>query len=128
MISICNNFLNSLPRCLTFSTYSNFLFPMYIIYISYFVVYSVKMVDTSDYTVEYRVRAASFFIKSDQTRHTTKLVRDRLHMEYDIESPNRCAIKAWSNKSQENGSLFDRPRSGRPTEREMRLMMVNFKC
>ena len=31
--------------------------------------------------------------------------------------------KAWSNKLPETGSLFDRPRSGRPTEREMRLMM-----
>ena len=35
------------------------------------------MVDTSDYMVEYKVHAASFYIASDQTRHTMKLVRDR---------------------------------------------------
>ena len=90
---------------------------MYIIDISYFVVYSVKMVDTSDYTIEYRVHAASFYIASDQTRHAMKLVRDRLHVKYDIEPPEHCIIKAWSNKLLETGSLFDRPRSGRSTER-----------
>ena len=43
------------------------------------------MVETSDYTVEYRVHAASFYIARDQTTHTMKFVRDRLHVEYDIE-------------------------------------------
>ena len=90
---------------------------MYIIDISYFVVYSVKMVDTSDYTVEYRVYAASLYIASDQTRHAMKLVRDRLRAEYHIEPPEHRVIKAWSNKLLETGSLFDRPRSGRPTKR-----------
>ena len=51
---------------------------MYIVDISYVGVYVVKMVDTSDHTVEYRVHAASFYIASDQTRHAMKLVRDRL--------------------------------------------------
>ena len=67
---------------------------MYIIDISYFVVYSVKMVDTSDYMVEYRVHTASFYIASDQTRHAMKLVRDRLCAKYDIEPPEHCTIKA----------------------------------
>ena len=86
---------------------------MYIIDISYFVVYSVKMVDTSDYMVEYRVHATSFCIVSDQTRHAIKLVRDRLRAKYDIEPPEHCVIKAWSNKLLETGSLFDRPKSGK---------------
>ena len=45
-----------------------------------------------------------------------KLVRDRLRAKYDIEPPERV-IKACSNKLLETGSLFDRQRSGRPTER-----------
>ena len=60
---------------------------MYIIDISYLVVYPAKMVDTSDYTVEYRVCAASCYIVSDQTRHAIKHVRDRLRAKYDIEPP-----------------------------------------
>ena len=96
---------------------------MYIIDISYFVVYSVKMIDTSDYTVEYRVHAASFYIASDQTRHAIKLGRDRLRVKYDIEPPEHRVIKAWSNKLLETGSLFHRPMSGRPTEREMQSMI-----
>ena len=95
---------------------------MCIIDISYFVVYSVKMVDTSDYTIEYKVHAASFYIASDQTRHAMKLVRDRLRAKY-IDPTEHHVIKAWSNKLLETGSLFDRPRSGRPTEREMRSMV-----
>ena len=78
--------------------------------------------------VEYRVNAASFYIASDQSIHAMKLVRDRLHVEYDIEPPEHCIIKAWSNKLQETGRLFDRPRSGRPTKWEMQSMMVNLKC
>ena len=81
------------------------------------------MIDASDYTVEYRVQSASFFIASDQTRHAMKLVRDRLRVQYDIERPEHCIIKAWSNKLLETGSLFVRPRSGRPTERKMQSMM-----
>ena len=99
---------------------------MYIIDISYFVVYSIKMVDTSDYMVEYKVHAASFYIASDQTRHTMKLVRDRLHVEYDVEPKEYCVIKAWSNKLPEIGSLFDRPRSRTLTEWKMRSMMINL--
>ena len=86
---------------------------MYIIDISYFVVYSVKMVDISDYTIKYRVHTASFYIVSDQTRHSMKVVRDRLHLKYDIEPPGHQVNKAWSNKLLQTGSLFDRPRSGR---------------
>ena len=93
-MNVCIDFLNSLLRYLTFLIYSKFSFPMYIIDISYFVVYSVKMVDTSDYTVEYRVHTASFYIASDQTRHAMKLVRDRLRVKYDIEPPEHCIIKA----------------------------------
>ena len=89
---------------------------MYMIDISYFVVYLVKMVDTSDYTVEYRVHAALFYIASDQTRPAMKLVRDRLRVKYDIESKEYRIIKAWSNRLWEIGSLFDRQRSGRQTE------------
>ena len=81
------------------------------------------MVDTSDYTAEYRAHAASFFIASDRTRHDMKLVRDRLCVQYDIEPPEQRVIKAWSNKLLETGSLFDRPRSGRLTERKMQSMM-----
>ena len=81
------------------------------------------MIDSSDYTVEYRVHATSFFIASEQTRHAMKLVRDRLRVQYDIEPPEHRIIKAWSNKLLETGCLFDRPRSGRPTERKMQSMM-----
>ena len=45
-----------------------FSFPIYITDISYFVVYSIKMIDSSDYTIEYRVHVASFFIASEQTK------------------------------------------------------------
>ena len=96
---------------------------MYIIDISYFVVYSIKMINTSNYTIEYRVHAASFFIASDQTRHAMKLVTDKLRVQYNIEPPEHRVIKAWSNKLLETGSLFDRPRSGRPTERKMQSMV-----
>ena len=51
------------------------------------------MLDTSDYTVEYRVHGASFCIASDQTRHAMKLVRDRMHAKYDIEPSEHCVIK-----------------------------------
>ena len=100
-----------------------FSFPIYITDISYFVVYSIKMIDSSDYTVEYRVNAASFFIASDQTRHAMKLVRDRLRVKYSIEPPEYRIIKALSTKLLETGSLFGRPRSGRPTKRKMQSMM-----
>ena len=100
-----------------------FSFHIYITDISYFVVYSIKMIDLSDYTIEYRVHPASFFIASKQTRHAMKLVRDRLRVQYDIEPPEHRIIKAWSTKLLETGSLFDRPRSGRPTERKMQSMM-----
>ena len=100
-----------------------FSFPIYINDISYFVVYSIKMIDSSDYTVEYRVHAASFFIASEQTRHAMKLVRDRLRVQYDIEPQEHRIIKGWSTKLLETGSLFDRPRSGRSTERKMQSMM-----
>ena len=36
---------------------------------------SLKMVDTSCHNVEYRVYAASFYIASDQDRHSMKFVR-----------------------------------------------------
>ena len=81
------------------------------------------MIDSSDYTVEYRVHAASFFIAREQTRHAMKLVRDRLRVQYDIEPSEHCIIKAWSTKLLKTGNLFDRPRSGRPTERKMQSMM-----
>ena len=81
------------------------------------------MIDSSDYTVAYRVYAASVFIASEQTRHAMKLVRDRLRVQYDIEPPEHRIIKAWSIKLLKSGSLFDRPRSGRPTERKMQSMM-----
>ena len=81
------------------------------------------MVDTSDYTIEYRVHAASFYIASDQTRHAMKLVGARLHVKYDIKPPEHCVNKTWSYKLLETGSLFDRLRSGKPTQREMQLMM-----
>ena len=100
-----------------------FSFPIYITDISYFAVYSIKMIDSSDYTVEYRVHVASFFIASEQTRHAIKLVRDRLRVQYDIEPPEHRIIKTWSTKLLETGSLSDRPRSRRPTERKMQSMM-----
>ena len=81
------------------------------------------MIDSSDYVVEYRVHASSFYIASEQTRHAMKLVRDRLPVQYAIEPPEHRRIKAWSTKLLETGSLFDRPRSGRPTEREMQSKM-----
>ena len=101
----------------------SFSFPIYITDISYFVVYSIKMIDSSDYAVEYRVHTDSFFITSEPTRQVIKLVRDRLHVQYDIEPPEHRVIKAWGTKLLETGSLFDRPRSGRPTERKMQSMM-----
>ena len=60
---------------------------MYIMDISYFAVYSVKKIDTSDYTIKYRVHALSLYIASDQTKHAMKLVRDRLRVKYAIEPP-----------------------------------------
>ena len=74
------------------------------------------MVDTSDYTVEYRVYGASFYIASDQTRHAIKLVRDRLPAKHDTEPSEHHVITIWSNKLLKTGSLFDRPRSARSTE------------
>ena len=76
--------------------------------------------------VEYKVHAASFYIASGETRHTIKLVRDRLHVEYDVEPKEYRVIKAWSNKLREISSLFDRPRSRILTEWEMRSMIVNY--
>ena len=55
-----------------------------------------------------------------------KLVKDRLHVEYDVELKEYHIIKAWSNELQEIGSLLDRPRSRTLTEWEMRSMMVNI--
>ena len=81
------------------------------------------MIDTSDYMVKYKVHAASFFIASDQTRHAMKLLEDRLRVQYDIEPLEHCIIKTWSNKLLETGSLFDRPRSGKPTEQKMQSKM-----
>ena len=100
-----------------------FSFPIYITDISYFLVYSIKMIDSSDYTVEYGVHAASFFIASELTKHGMKLVRDRLRVPYDIEPPEHRIIKVWSTKLLETSSLFDRQRSGRPTERKMQSIM-----
>ena len=90
---------------------------------SYFAVYSIKMIDSSDYTVDYRVYATSFFIASEQTRHAMKLVRDRLRVQFDIEPPEHRITKAWSTKLLETGSLFDRPRGGRPTKQKMKSLM-----
>ena len=84
------------------------------------------MVDTSDYLVEFKGHAASFYIASGRTRHTMTLVNDRLHVEYDVELKEYHIIKAWSNKLQEIGSLFGRPRNRTLTEWEMRSMMVNL--
>ena len=96
---------------------------IYITDILNFLVYSIKMIDSSDYTIEYRVHAASFFIASEQTRHAMKLVRDRLRVQYDIEPPEHRIIKTWSTKLLETGSLFDRPRGGRPTKQKMKSLM-----
>ena len=81
------------------------------------------MIVSSDYTVEYSLHAASFFIASEQTRHAMKLVRDRLRVLHVIEPPEHRIIKAWSTKLLETGSLFDRSRSGRPTEQKMQSKM-----
>ena len=96
---------------------------MYIIDISYFKVYSVKMVDTSDYMVKYRVHAALFCIATDQSRHAMKLVRDRLRAKYDIEPPDYRVIKACSDKLLETGSLFDKQGVNDQLNGEMRSMM-----
>ena len=96
---------------------------VYITDISHFVVYSIKMIDSSDYTVEYRVHAASCFIASEQTRHAMKLVRDRLREQFNVEPPEHRIIKAWSTKLLETSSLFDRPRGGRPTKQKMKSLM-----
>ena len=74
------------------------------------------MVNTSDYMVNIEFTLLRF------TSQVTKLdmplsLLDRLCAKCDIEPPEHCIVKAWSNKFLETGSLFDRSRSGRPTER-----------
>lgn len=76
-----------------------------------------KNADISTYTIQYRVNAAAFYISSDKSRHAMKLVRDRLREMYDVEPPEHRIIKLWSEKLLETGSIFDRPRCGRPTEK-----------
>ena len=75
------------------------------------------MVDSSENLIKYRVVASSYYIASDQTRHAMKLVRDQLRDRYQCEPPEHRVIKAWSTKLLETGSLIDKQRSGRLTER-----------
>ena len=75
------------------------------------------MVDTSKYTIEYRILAATWYHECDKGVTAIKQMKQRLRDRFDDEPPHTRVIKTWEEKLFNTGSILDAPRTGRPNER-----------
>lgn len=75
------------------------------------------MADISRYTIEYRVLAAAWYFECDRSIAAVKLLKTKLRERYGIEPPDARVITAWTDKLFSTGSILDRKRDGRPSER-----------
>ena len=72
------------------------------------------MPDVSDYTIEFRVFAATRWRETDGSNAAMRQVKDKLRDRYNVEPPRGSVIKSWSEKLFATGSICDKRRSGRP--------------
>jgi hypothetical protein len=75
------------------------------------------MTDTSVYTKEYRIIAATLYHESTKDLKSVKGLKRKLREEYPDEPPDTRVIKTWEEKLFKTGSINDLPRAGRPNER-----------
>lgn len=75
------------------------------------------MVDTSDYTIEYRILAATWYHECDKGVTAVKTMKRQLRDRFDSDPPDTRVIKIWEEKLFRTGSILDLSRSGRPNER-----------
>lgn len=75
------------------------------------------MVDTSPYTIPFRIQAAAWLYESDRSNKAMRIVKEKLRQNYDEEPPDGRVIQQWMNKLFESGSIIDQKRTGRPNER-----------
>ena len=76
-----------------------------------------ERVDTSPYTIPYRIQAAAWLYESDRSNAAMRDVKNKLRTNYDAEPPRGVQIIAWMNKLFNTGSILDNKRTGRPCER-----------
>lgn len=74
-------------------------------------------VDTSPYTIAYRIQAAAWLYETDRSNKAMREVKDKLRANYDVEPPRGVQILAWMEKLFRTGSIFDLNRTGRPNKR-----------
>lgn len=67
--------------------------------------------------MEYRILAASWYYECDKSVTGVKQMKSKLRERFDHEPPDTRVIKNWEEKLFRTGSIFDLPRSGRPSER-----------
>ena len=78
----------------------------------------MNMIDSSPYTIAFRIQAAAWFYESDRSAKAMRDVKAKLKATYDSEPPHGRIIAQWMEKLFATGSLFDKPRSGRPSNGE----------
>ena len=74
-----------------------------------------KMADVSEYTIEYRMLASTWWHESSRNKAALKNVRAQLAERFAGEVPNGRVIKEWEGKLFTTGSLLDKPIGGRPS-------------
>lgn len=77
----------------------------------------IQMIDQSDYTLEFRILAASWLHETDGSNSAMRIVKQRLRDKYNIEPPQGRYLKVWEEKLFTTGSILDMKRPGRPNER-----------
>ena len=78
------------------------------------------MSEKSEYTIEFRIFAATWYEESDRSISSMRNVKTRLKERYDIEPPRGAVIKSWANKLLTTGSIVDQEKSRRPSLQEER--------
>ena len=75
------------------------------------------MCDKSEYTFEFRILAATWWHECDQRKGAMRNIRRQLSEKFNLKGdvPHGRVIKEWEEKLFTTGSLFDKPRSGRPS-------------
>ena len=84
-----------------------------------------RNIDSSFYTIDYRILAAVWWYESDKTRNAMMSLRLKLQERFDEDSPDGRVIKTWAEKLFQTGTINDKVRIGRPNERGDEVDRIN---
>ena len=75
------------------------------------------MADESEYTIEFRIVAATWYHECDKSLAGLRNLKKRLKERFDGIPPDTRVIQTWEEKLFRSGSILDQKRSGRPSAR-----------